>query len=393
MFKEKTVTLNKGTIIKSSEMLGIYPNELSKYLNFPIDGEPGDIAEDEKIYDCLLQPQNLTFFRMFYHDTSMLFATTIATREGFALYGSIDELATIKPVTGVELDDFLVDFMGLSQVVETKTKMTLSRDEFFTILAICDCMNRFFYESMVIHQMEELVLTVDSFSEEYAIASEVNDLRWKLPIFSELFDIDEEPDFNSGLKQMKKKNLISFTDDGIELTKEGYELVEYVKDATLTCGSDSFFYSEDQIQHIQYVFMSFGNQLWLMEMGESVNIGSISGEKAREILQMIVSPGEEVPTIIPNSIVIDINEGEEVNLEIAQEESETMKIIKEETAVDDVSIIKESWKCTCGTDNSGNFCKKCGSKKPITKEPSFCKYCGEPRKSKAKFCHKCGQKF
>lgn len=43
-----------------------------------------------------------------------------------------------------------------------------------------------------------------------------------------------------------------------------------------------------------------------------------------------------------------------------------------------------SWKCTCGSMNSGNFCPQCGSKKP---EDWVCS-CGNV--NKGKFCSECG---
>lgn len=58
-----------------------------------------------------------------------------------------------------------------------------------------------------------------------------------------------------------------------------------------------------------------------------------------------------------------------------------------------ISQSASSWKCSCGTENTGNFCQNCGSKKPgmIT-----CPDCGTQipvGNTPVKFCTNCGKKF
>lgn len=45
-----------------------------------------------------------------------------------------------------------------------------------------------------------------------------------------------------------------------------------------------------------------------------------------------------------------------------------------------------TWKCNCGASNTGNFCTKCGMKKPV--KNSWTCQCGT--ENKGKFCHECG---
>ncbi|MBR6503683.1 MAG: SPFH domain-containing protein, partial [Firmicutes bacterium] len=47
-----------------------------------------------------------------------------------------------------------------------------------------------------------------------------------------------------------------------------------------------------------------------------------------------------------------------------------------------------SWKCTCGAVNTGNFCTQCGAKKPEASEDGWTCSCGAV--NKGKFCSECG---
>ncbi len=50
--------------------------------------------------------------------------------------------------------------------------------------------------------------------------------------------------------------------------------------------------------------------------------------------------------------------------------------------------VPNTWKCSCGAENTGNFCSNCGSAKPSEK---FCPNCGN--KCDGNFCPNCGQKL
>lgn len=50
-----------------------------------------------------------------------------------------------------------------------------------------------------------------------------------------------------------------------------------------------------------------------------------------------------------------------------------------------------TWKCSCGSENTGKFCQNCGSKRPAEEE-WFCTECGTKNSAAAKFCQNCGNK-
>lgn len=54
----------------------------------------------------------------------------------------------------------------------------------------------------------------------------------------------------------------------------------------------------------------------------------------------------------------------------------------------------DSWKCTCGTVNTGKFCSECGkSKEEAMPKARVCPKCGTEVAENAKFCPECGEKL
>jgi membrane protease subunit (stomatin/prohibitin family) len=57
---------------------------------------------------------------------------------------------------------------------------------------------------------------------------------------------------------------------------------------------------------------------------------------------------------------------------------------------------QDTWKCSCGSVNTGKFCPNCGQPKPEAAGLKFCPECGQPFADPAnppKFCPNCGTKI
>ena len=68
-----------------------------------------------------------------------------------------------------------------------------------------------------------------------------------------------------------------------------------------------------------------------------------------------------------------------------EEEVKTTTEVTEKPEVEQEN--KETWKCDCGIETSGNFCSNCG-----TSKPKFCKKCNHKLEKDSKFCNNCGEK-
>lgn len=56
----------------------------------------------------------------------------------------------------------------------------------------------------------------------------------------------------------------------------------------------------------------------------------------------------------------------------------------------------QGWVCSCGSVNKGKFCPECGAKKPAAEPQYACDKCGwepEDPKNPPKFCPECGDRF
>lgn len=76
------------------------------------------------------------------------------------------------------------------------------------------------------------------------------------------------------------------------------------------------------------------------------------------------------------------NIGQYYNMPYEKKEAPAAPVTKADAA--------ETWTCTCGALNTGNFCPQCGAKKPEEKHGWTCAKCGT--ENKGKFCSECGEK-
>ncbi|MCI5649015.1 MAG: SPFH domain-containing protein [Fusicatenibacter sp.] len=120
----------------------------------------------------------------------------------------------------------------------------------------------------------------------------------------------------------------------------------------------------------------------------SVREGYVQGAFARSMEKAAANPNGAMAGFMGMNLGMNaagsaMNSASAVNLsqmQMNQQKEAAAKAEKEQ---------KDVWTCSCGTENTGNFCSNCGSKKPAPKQGWTCS-CGT--ENTGNFCSNCGAK-
>ena len=75
----------------------------------------------------------------------------------------------------------------------------------------------------------------------------------------------------------------------------------------------------------------------------------------------------------------------------AASQSNQAQMEREATRTTAAQPVQGGWKCSCGNDNTGNFCSNCGKPKPTKLKCASCGYEPDPADPTPKFCPECGK--
>ena len=191
----------------------------------------------------------------------------------------------------------------------------------------------------------------------------------------ELMDeqIFDEPIRNRGLK------LVTFVVESVTLTESSKQKIEQYE-----LGSDAYqqkaALTEAYAQAVQDAakndagtfngFMGIG--IANMGMGNAFNVVGNSG----------IGDTTNQPQIDPKTA------------EPVKPASEKQTQPQEEPAEQEITTKDNNWICVCGQENHGNFCMKCGKKKPVEEETEVeCPNCNTKFPKGTNFCANCGTKL
>ena len=202
------------------------------------------------------------------------------------------------------------------------------------------------------------------------VLNSLSDDEYKFPALSlpsktdEIKDIMSSSVFDEPIRS-RGVALVSFAVESVTLTEESNKKI------------DDYELAGDQFQQQGVLTSAYANAV--QEAAKNSN-GSMNGFMGIGMMNMAAGNtfGAVTSNVANNVNYGTPNQGNPNEVQSTKEEPK-----KEATNID-------SWKCSCGTENTGKFCSECGNKKP---EENVCPNCKAKVEEADKFCPECGQKL
>ena len=199
------------------------------------------------------------------------------------------------------------------------------------------------------------------------VLNSLSDDEYKFPALSlpsktdEIKDIMSESVFDEPLRN-RGVALVSFAIESVTLTEESNKKI------------DDYELAGDQYQQQGVLTSAYANAV--QNAAKNSN-GSMNGFMGIGMMNM--AAGNTFGAVTSN-VANNVNYGTPTQAGTNQ----TAPVQNQETPKAD------TWKCACGTENTGKFCSECGNKKP---EENVCPNCKAKVEETDKFCPECGQKL
>lgn len=188
----------------------------------------------------------------------------------------------------------------------------------------------------------------------------------------ELMDeqVFDEPIRNRGIK------LVTFVVESVTLTDESKDKI------------DKYEFGSDAYQQKATMTEAYANAV---QNAASNDAGAFNGFFGLGVANMgMGNPLNVVENVTMPNNTYDPKTAEPVKTptpeQNVQSEVQTANNIHTATVADSANT-SNNWVCQCGQENHGNFCMKCGKKKP---QEAKCPVCGAEVEPGAKFCTNCG---
>ncbi len=190
----------------------------------------------------------------------------------------------------------------------------------------------------------------------------------------ELMDeqVFDEPIRNRGIK------LVTFVVESVTLTDESKDKI------------DKYEFGSDAYQQKATMTEAYANAV---QNAASNDAGAFNGFFGLGVANMgMGNPLNVVENVTMPNNTYDPSSVEPVKSQSTAEPVNNTQTTSTVVVASTQNQAQNNWKCECGQENHGNFCMKCGKKRPATEQHKEveCPNCKEKVESGAKFCTNCG---
>lgn len=373
------MTIKKAMIRKTAKAEGLISNQLSTYLDLPLNEDAETLTMDDDLKSMLkilLYPGNIANIALTTRAGGMA-NTTVCVDQDFTLAAGMgkEDIFLERMETEAFVGKFVGYFDNDAQLQFLETSLELSTNALYALLSTVDRLRFNRLLAMLEHQEEKLSLTVADIKAMMVDTIDNPDPRWLLANVLAVDQIDQEFDLQAGIEELRGIGIFKGGED-LTLSIEGMKLVAGLMELETFCGLKSFYYDSEKLTTVTMVVFRTRSFLWAIELNEDkALLYALNFETAALSLFSLLNRG-------------DYSDGPYLEEEKEEE-------VSNDQGGDEIKLEKdqiESLVCqNCGRQLKAGlkFCTSCGS--PVSQSGKLCPNCNAAITENDKFCKKCGQ--
>ena len=374
------LTMPKDSVTAAGNALGLKANSLAALLNLPASEMKTDMGSEwAKVLPVVLNPFNMATIITLINDEPE-YLTVLTKDTDTAVCGMTGETFTAKLFILPEIVIDLARRLGQVPPQAPAIRQDLSADAIVTIFCVVDHIKRSRLEALLDPDRELFAVTERMIAARFADIQEKDDIRW-LSALAVHLRLGVPPDFAKGISELVAAGLLTRDGELLDLTEESSLFFCELAESKIVLGINSIFYAERNLNCQPLMLIRTPLFLWYCDLSNNGVFASVTLERAVCMLAETLSPGEEVPVFSPA---------------VGGKPAIPSPVVSPPTS-GGVRTCP-----SCGTANTGKFCRNCGKKLVETalssaaEPPAYkpiCPKCGNAVAMGARFCKRCGMKL
>lgn len=386
---QKVIAIPSNKIIPAGRGLGLEPNLLSGLSGFPASAGTYEAEKEwEELLPVLLSPSKASMLMKGERDHAVSLTSLSITEEKLLLYsGEAGGNTYVRETDPVQLRKELMTSVGLN-ASGREIVLPMSLDALFVLSALSDFTKQQKARMMLGQINEPVPPAINEIRNLLNEAEKGMDPRWWLtPFLYSIYGLNRNLDVPEALRQLQQLELAEENEGIVYPTLTGFSLMDELTCRRGIVGFHSYYFEGGKPVQSTQVLLGTLDTIWLIECGENSVLSSLNAEAALLIIEQALTPGG----VIPKEYEAQSPDEADPKEYVVQTQAQTTETNRLATTEND-----DSWLCSCGKNNSGNFCISCGKAKveaTLPPKKKFCKNCGSELKTDAQFCVKCGHKI